>query len=98
MRGITADDLCRNSGCPESVGQASSLRARVGEVSPTAAYLRRVWIAAGLAGALSRAARWALPALPPLVVGALVLPLFGVLFLGISRAAGVPFAGRSESL
>jgi putative peptidoglycan lipid II flippase len=75
-----------------------SLRARVGEVSPTAAYLRRVWIAAGLAGALSRAARWALPALPPLVVGALVLPLFGVLFLGISRAAGVPFAGRSESL
>jgi putative peptidoglycan lipid II flippase len=75
-----------------------SLRARVGEVSPTAAYLTRVWIAAGLAGALSRAARWALPALPPLVVGALVLPLFGVLFLGISRAAGVPFAGRSESL
>ena len=64
----------------------------------TAAYLTRVWIAAGLAGALSRAARWALPALPPLVVGALVLPLFGVLFLGISRAAGVPFAGRSESL
>ena len=63
---------------------------RVGEVSPAASYLTRVWIAAGLAGAVSRAARSALPALSPLVVGGLVLPLFGVLFLGVSRAAGVP--------
>ena len=76
-----------------------SLRGRVGEVSPTAAYLTRVWIAAGLAGAASRAVRLArFPRSRRSSSAVMVLPLFGVLFLGISRAAGVPFAGRTGSL
>ncbi|HET6316184.1 MAG TPA: murein biosynthesis integral membrane protein MurJ [Chloroflexota bacterium] len=73
----------------------TSLQRRVGEVTPSSAYLARLWIAGALAGLGSRAVRMLLPPLSPLVVGALVLPLFGGLFLGLSRVAGVPFAGRT---
>ena len=71
-----------------------SLARRVGNVSPSAGYLARVWGAALVAGAVSRAAYMALPPLPPVGTGAIVLPLFGALFLGLTRAAGVPFAAR----
>ena len=74
-----------------------SLQGRVGEVSPAASYLSRVWLAAGVAGVASRGVRLLLPALHPLIVGGVVLPLFGVLFLGVSRFAGVPLGGRGRT-
>jgi hypothetical protein len=35
-----------------------------------------------------------MPPIGPLATGAMLLPLFGGLFLGLSTLAGIPFAGR----
>ena len=71
-----------------------SLRSRVGEVSPPAAYLLKIWIVAAAAGLVCRAVHVAAPGMGPLVTGALVVPLYGALFLAGTRVAGLPFAGR----
>jgi putative peptidoglycan lipid II flippase len=71
-----------------------SLVSRVGHVAPPLAYTLTLWGAAGIAGLASRGVYVLLPHLPPVITGAVVLPVFGSLFLGLSRAAGVPFGGR----
>jgi putative peptidoglycan lipid II flippase len=73
-----------------------SLSARVGPVAPAAAYSARLWAAAAVAGAGSRGLYVVMPHLPPIVTGAVVLPVFGLLFLTLTRAAGIPF-GSSRS-
>jgi putative peptidoglycan lipid II flippase len=71
-----------------------SLTGRVGNVSPAAGYMARLWACSVVAGVASRGLYVMLPHMPPLLTGAIVLPMFGLLFLGSSRAAGLPFLAR----
>jgi putative peptidoglycan lipid II flippase len=71
-----------------------SLTRRVGPVSPPASYTARLWAAAAAAGLACRGIDGLLPALGPLVTGALLLPTYGGLFLAATALLGVKFAGR----
>ena len=57
------------------------------------AHAARLWLAAGVAGVAAFAVRRVLPPAGPLVTGALVLPLYGGLYLGLVALAGVPVPG-----
>ena len=75
-----------------------SLQGRVGHVAPSASYMLKLWTAAALAGVASRLVRMALPPLHPFVVGATILPLFVLLFVALSRAAGIRVGGRELTI
>jgi putative peptidoglycan lipid II flippase len=72
----------------------ASLRRRIGDVTPSFAFAARLWIAALVAALGSRLVYLTAPALPPLVAGFIVLPLFALLFLAGTRVMGIGFAGR----
>ena len=75
-----------------------SLQGRVGHVAPSASYMLKLWTAAALAGVASRLVRMALPPLHPFIVGATILPLFVLLFVALSRAAGIRVGGRELTI
>ena len=70
-----------------------SLGARIGPTGVTFSYGARVWLAAILAALIAWAARMLLPPLAPLLRAAVVLPIFGVAFLGVAFVTRVPIPG-----
>jgi putative peptidoglycan lipid II flippase len=75
-----------------------SLRRRVGEVSPPASYLTKLWAAAAVAGGAARGLTMLLGGIGPhgigpLLTGAIVAPAFGLIFLAGTRVVGIPFGG-----
>jgi putative peptidoglycan lipid II flippase len=74
----------------------ASLRRRVGNVSPPVTYAVRLWLAAIAAAFASRLLYTAAPRMAPLLAGAIVLPLFALLFLAGTRLLGIGFAGRKQ--
>jgi putative peptidoglycan lipid II flippase len=73
-----------------------SLRRRVGDVTPPFSFTARLWGVALVAGVTSRLLYLVAPRMPPLLAGALVLPLFAGLFLAGSRLMGIGFAGTGS--
>ena len=59
-----------------------SLNRHIGETGIPAAHMTRLWVAALAAAAVGWIVKLALPPLAPMIRGALVLPAFGVAFLG----------------
>lgn len=68
----------------------AKLRQRVGAVGVPASLLVRLWGAALTAAALAYGLKLVLPDLHRIVVGALVLGLYGVAYFGLTRAFAVP--------
>jgi putative peptidoglycan lipid II flippase len=71
----------------------TSLNRRVGPTGLRRTHAARLWLAATVAGLSAFLGRRLLPPLSPLVVGAIVLPLFGALYLGVAVLAGVRLPG-----
>jgi putative peptidoglycan lipid II flippase len=71
-----------------------SLRRRIGDVTPPAAYTVTLWSVALGSSALSRLVYGWLPPHHPLVAGVVVLPFFALLFLAGTQALGLPFGGK----
>ena len=70
-----------------------SLGKRIGAVRIPATYLMRLWSAGALAGILGALVNWKLiHRLPPIVNGAIVCGVFGVVYFGATIAFGVPEA------
>jgi hypothetical protein len=59
-------------------------------------YAVRLWLAAIAAAFASRLLYTAAPRMAPLLAGAIVLPLFALLFLAGTRLLGIGFAGRKQ--
>jgi putative peptidoglycan lipid II flippase len=70
------------------------LRRRLGEILPPVPVLGRMLGAALLAGVAGRVAGALLPVLPTIVTGAVVLLVFGTVYLGSAALLGLPEAGR----
>ena len=71
----------------------SSLNRRIGETGLPRAHAARLWLSAGIAGVAAFLVRRLLPPIGPLFTGAIVLPLYGVLYLGLAAITGVPMPG-----
>ena len=69
-----------------------SLNERIGRTGLKAGYTARLWIAAIAAAAVGFAVKTIAPA-DPLVRGALVVPVFGAVYLGVAFALRVPIPG-----
>jgi putative peptidoglycan lipid II flippase len=83
------------AGWVELVLLRHSLTRRVGNVAAPVSYTARLWASALVAGAAGRGAYLALPHMHPVVTGAVILPIFAAIYLGITRAAGIPLGGRT---
>jgi putative peptidoglycan lipid II flippase len=70
-----------------------SLNRRIGWTGLHGSHAPRLWLAAGAAGAVAFGVRQLLPAAHPLVTGAVVLPLYGVLYLAAAWATGLRMPG-----
>jgi putative peptidoglycan lipid II flippase len=70
-----------------------SLNARIGNTGVAAGHLARLWAAALAGAAVAWGARMALPTLHPIVAGAIVLPTFGLTFVGAAVMLGLPVPG-----
>ena len=71
----------------------ASLSRRIGGTGAPATSTARLWIA-GLAAALAAwAVRLLLPPVPPIARGAIVLPVFGLVYLGVVAMLGVTIPG-----
>ena len=81
------------AGVAEYVLLRRSLDRRIGHTGLTFSYGARVWLAAILAALIAWVARMLLPPLDPLLRGAIVLPIFCAVFLGVAFATGVPMPG-----
>ncbi len=68
----------------------ASLNRRVGATAARASYLVRLWAAALIAAALAFAVKRIVPAMDPILRGAIVLPSYGLAFLGCAALAGIP--------
>jgi putative peptidoglycan lipid II flippase len=71
------------------------LRSRLGEVLPPVGVLLRMLAAAGIAGVVARGTAMLLPAFPPIVVGTVVLGVFGIIYFGLGAAMGLPEVGQT---
>jgi putative peptidoglycan lipid II flippase len=69
-----------------------SLTRRIGSTGMTAARGAKLWASALAAATAAWAVRLALPPVGPLVRGALLLPVFGLVYLGAALALRVPVA------
>ena len=69
-----------------------TLRARIGEAALPAPLLARLWLSALLAAAGGWALKLVLGPRHPLVAGLLVLSLYGVIYLSMTLALGIPHA------
>ena len=67
-----------------------SLNARVGQTGLAAGYTVRLWVAAIAAAAVAYSVKILLPPLDPLLRGAVVLPVFGAIYIGAAFALRVP--------
>jgi putative peptidoglycan lipid II flippase len=70
-----------------------SLNARIGPTGVPASHIARLWAGAIAGAALAWGARFALPPLAPIVRGAVVLPVFGAVYIGVVAAMGIPIPG-----
>ena len=68
----------------------ASLNRRVGTTSARASYLVRLWAAAVTAAAIAFAVKRMVPPMDPILRGAIVLPSFGLAFLGCAALFGTP--------
>jgi len=66
-----------------------SLRKRIGDVSAGASHLARMFGAAIIAAATGYAVKWAIGPMHAIIVAALVLGTFGVVYLGVARVLGL---------
>lgn len=71
----------------------ASLNGRIGATGVKRSYLARLWIAGTAAAAAAWVVKLLLPPLDPLIRGAIVLPAFGGVFLGIARLFGIRMPG-----
>ena len=71
----------------------ASLNARIGATGLRASHVARLWTAGMAAAAAAWTARLLLPPLPPLVRGGILLPLFGVVYLGAAVGLGLAVPG-----
>ena len=70
-----------------------SLNARIGHTGVPAGHMARLWVS-GLTGAAAAwGARLVLPPLHPIVTGAIVLPIFGLTFIGVAMMLGIAVPG-----
>jgi putative peptidoglycan lipid II flippase len=67
---------------------------RIGKVDVGLGTLARAWFAALVAGGAAFALHHFVPIAQPLVSGAMVLGLYGALYVGITHALGLPEAGQ----
>jgi putative peptidoglycan lipid II flippase len=72
----------------------ASLRRRVGDVTPPFSYAAQLWAGAFVAAGMSRLLYLAVPPMPPLLAGVIVLPLYAALFLAGTWLMGIGFGGR----
>jgi putative peptidoglycan lipid II flippase len=70
-----------------------SLNARIGHTGVPAGHMARLWAAALAGSAAAWGARLALPPLHPIVAAAIVLPIFGLTFVGAVVMLGLPVPG-----
>jgi len=70
------------------------LRRLIGHVTIPGGVLIRMLFAAAVAAALGRVLDAFLPAMDPIVEAAIVLPVFGILYLALALLLGLPEAGR----
>ena len=70
-----------------------SINRRIGPTGLPRAHAARLWLAAIVAGACAFAVRRMLPSFGPIVAGAIVLPLFGTLYLGLAALSGIQLPG-----
>jgi putative peptidoglycan lipid II flippase len=68
------------------------LRRRIGPTPLAGAFLARLWVAAVAAAAVGWGVKVALGPMPPQLAGPLVLAPYGVVYLGVAIALGVPEA------
>ena len=81
------------AGWIEFVLLRASLNRRIGETGLPRAHAARLWLSAAGAGLAAFLVRRLLPPIGPLFTGAIVLPLYGVLYLGLAAVSGVPMPG-----
>jgi len=71
----------------------ASLNRRIGHTGLAPSYLIRLWIAGAVAAPVAFATKLALPPLHPVLRGGVVLPVFGVIFLGLALLLRLPIPG-----
>jgi putative peptidoglycan lipid II flippase len=71
----------------------ANLNRRIGDTGLRRSHAARLWLAALAAGAAAFAVRWSLPPFHPVIVGGVVLPVFGALYLAFAAATGVAVPG-----
>ena len=81
------------AGWVEFVLLRRSLNARIGVTGVPAGHMARLWTAALAAAAVAWGARLALPPLHPIVLGGVVLPIFGLTFIGGAFLFGIAVPG-----
>ena len=81
------------AGWIEYVMLRGSLDRRVGVTGLSRARAGRIWAAAILAGGGAFVVRRLLPPLNPVLVGGVVLPVFGLLYWALAAVAGIPNPG-----
>jgi putative peptidoglycan lipid II flippase len=70
------------------------LRRRLGDVLPPVSALLRMLAAAGVAGVVARGVGMVLPGLHSILLGGVVLGVFGLLYFALGAAMGLPEVGR----
>jgi putative peptidoglycan lipid II flippase len=81
------------AGWVEFVLLRGSINARIGHTGVRASHMARLWGSGVAAAALAWGVKVFLPAVHPLVRGAIVLPIFGLGYLGMALLLHVPVAG-----
>jgi putative peptidoglycan lipid II flippase len=70
-----------------------SMNGRIGRTGLRASHMARLWTAAIVAAIPAVALKVALPGLPPIPRGVVVLGIFGISYLGMARAVGLSIPG-----
>jgi putative peptidoglycan lipid II flippase len=78
------------AGCVEMAFLRRGLARRVGAIGLPRALLARLWGAALVGAGVGTAVRIVLPAMHPVVAAAAILGSFGLVYLGVAAASGVP--------
>jgi putative peptidoglycan lipid II flippase len=86
------------SGWLEFVLLRRALRGRIGEVTASASRVARLWLGALISGAVAYEVKRLLPFHKAILVGLVVLPIFGLGYLACTRMFGVAPPGRLTSM
>jgi putative peptidoglycan lipid II flippase len=81
------------AGWIEFVMLRASLNRRIGSTGLRRTHAARLWTAAFVSGIAAIAVRRLLPPINPMLAGAAGLPIFGVSYLTIAAASGIPLPG-----